>query len=147
MPQVTWSAQARADLKYLIADPAVRAQIERIAKEILHDAPPGHPADHGVEGAVEWRRCITRQHESQLDEEQLEDTTSGPWNFFLLFTRRSPAEAEVLGVCSTRQVASLELVIGPEDAAGLMPRPAYLHPGRADGNSQPPAMRPAAGVS
>lgn len=125
MPQVTWSAQARADLKYLIADPAVRAQIERIAQEILHDAPAGRrPADHGAEGTVEWRRCITRQHESQLDEEQLEDTTSGPWNFFLLFTRRSPEEAEVLGVCNTRQVASLELVIGHEDAAGLMPRSA-----------------------
>jgi hypothetical protein len=124
MPQVIWSAQARADLKDLVADPVVRAQIERIAEEILHDTRLGHPADHGVEGAVEWRRCITRQHESQLDKERLEDTTSGPWNFFLLFTRRSPAEAEVLGVCSTRQIASLELVIGPEDAAGLMPRSA-----------------------
>ena len=124
MPQVIWSAQARADLKDLVADPVVRAQIERIAEEILHDTRPGHPADHGVEGAVEWRRCITRQHESQLEKERLEDTTSGPWNFFLLFTRRSPAEAEVLGVCSTRQIASLELVIGPEDAAGLMPRSA-----------------------
>lgn len=124
MPQVIWSAQARADLKDLVADPVVRAQIERIAEEILNDTRPGHPADHGVEGAVEWRRCITRQHESQLDQEQLEDTTGGPWNFFLLFTRRSPEEAEVLGVCSTRQVASLELVIGPEDAAGLMPRSA-----------------------
>jgi hypothetical protein len=121
MPQVTWSAQAKADLKYLVADPAVRAQIEHIAQEILHDARPGRPADDGAEGMVEWRRCITRQHESQLDEEKLEDTTSGPWNFFLLFTRRSPAEAAVLGVRSIRQVASLELVIGPGDAAGVMP--------------------------
>jgi hypothetical protein len=134
MPQVTWSAQAKSDLECLVPDPAVRAQIEYIAEEILPDAPPGHPADHGADGAIEWQRCITREQERQLpeaefdehqpDEEQLMDTTSGTWNFFLLFTRGGPAEAEVLGVRSTRQIASLELVSGPDDAAGPMLRSA-----------------------
>ena len=45
--------------------------------------------------------------EAQLHEKQLRDTTDGPWNYFLMYTKGNSAKFEVLGVRSTHQMASM----------------------------------------
>jgi hypothetical protein len=74
-----------------------------------------------------WHRCIAREQkrqleeaeleeaeleeaeleEAQLHEKQLRDTTDGPWNYFLMYTKGNSAKFEVLGVRSTHQMASM----------------------------------------
>jgi hypothetical protein len=76
-----------------------------------------------------WHRCITWEQKRQLEEaeleeeqpqleeaeleeeqpheKQLKDTTDGPWNYFLMYTKGNSAKFEVLGVRSTHQMASM----------------------------------------
>ena len=137
MGKVSWSEQAESDLESLVANPAVRAQIKHIAEEILHDIPPRTCPDDGSAHGIMWHRCITREQkrqleeaeleeaeleeaeleeaeleeaeleEAQLHEKQLRDTTDGPWNYFLMYTKGNSAKFEVLGVRSTHQMASM----------------------------------------
>lgn len=125
MPQVTWSARAETDLKALIADRALRAQIKRIAEEILQDLPPPtHQADQGAEDGVCWRRCITREQERQLKEGSIPDTIDGSWHYFLLYKKQNPTGCEVLGVRRTSQIGSWELMYRFRYAVGRQPRSA-----------------------
>jgi hypothetical protein len=130
--KVSWSEQAESDLESLVANPAVRAQIKHIAEEILHDIPPRTCSDDGSTDGIMWHRCIAREQkrqleeaeleeaeleeaeleeaeleEAQLHEKQLRDTTDGPWNYFLMYTKGNSAKFEVLGVRSTHQMASM----------------------------------------
>ena len=131
MGEVSWSEQAESDLKSLVANPVVRAQIKHIAEEILHDIPPRTCADDGSAYGIMWHRCITREQKRQLEEaeleeaeleeaeleadleeaqpheKQLKDTTDGPWNYFLMYTKGNSAKFEVLGVRSTHQMAGM----------------------------------------
>ncbi len=122
MGKVSWSEQAESDLESLVVNPAVRAQIKHIAEEILHDIPPRTCPDDGSADGIMWHRCITREQkrqleeaeleeaeleEAQLHEKQLRDTTDGPWNYFLMYTKGNSAKFEVLGVRSTHQMASM----------------------------------------
>ena len=111
MPQVTWSARAETDLTAQVADHALRARIKCIAEEILQDLPPSvHPADHGAEDGVCWRRCITREQERRLEEGSIPDTIHGSWHYFLLYRKQNPAGIEVIGLCGTALIASWELM-------------------------------------
>lgn len=111
MPLVTWSAQAQKDLEALVPSDAVRADVKHIAEEILQDLPvPASPADYGAEDGIFWRRCLTTEQESRLEQGSLGDTPGGTWNLFLLCSRQNPAGFEVLAVRNTRQVASWEMM-------------------------------------
>jgi hypothetical protein len=117
--RVSWSEQAESDLESLVANPAVRAQIKHIAEEILHDIPPRTCPDDGSAHGIMWHRCITWEQkrqleEAELEEEQLKDTTDGPWNYFLMYTKGNSAKFEVLGVRSTHQMASMWVQMGTE---------------------------------
>ncbi len=129
MGEVSWSEQAESDLERLVANPVVRAQIKHIAEEILHDIPPRTCPDDGSAHGIMWHRCITWEQKRQLEEaeleeeqpqleeaeleeeqpheKQLKDTTDGPWNYFLMYTKGNSAKFEVLGVRSTHQMASM----------------------------------------
>lgn len=123
MPLVSWSAQAQRDLEALVPSDAVRADIKRIAEEILHDLPiPASPADYGTEDGIFWRRCLTTEQESQLKQGSLQDKLGGSWDLFLLCSRQNPAGFEVLAVRSIRQVASREMVYRRGSAQGPQER-------------------------
>lgn len=134
MGEVSWSEQAESDLESLVANPVVRAQIKHIAEEILHDIPPRTCPDDGSARGIMWHRCITWEQKRQLEEaelqeaqpheKQLKDTTDGPWNYFLMYTKGNSAKFEVLGVRSTHQMASMwvQMDSEPPDITDLLLR-------------------------
>jgi len=111
MPRVTWSAQANIELVTTVSDPAVRAQLKANAKVALHRVHAG-TADEGADDGIMWRRGITAE-ECQIRPgwrwEQPDDGAQA-WDYFLIYRPMGPSWFEVLGVRSTRQIASWELM-------------------------------------
>ncbi len=109
MPGVRWSSTAEVKLGKI--DPAVRDQLTRNAREILHYIPPvTFPHDEGFEGEVMWHRGIPC---GMLSEELLaQEDDDGPWNYFLFYTPGMPGEGmdldkyfEVLDICRVADIA------------------------------------------
>jgi hypothetical protein len=109
MPKVTWTAQAEAELKALVSDPAVREQLKRNAEEILHyiPHPTVYPADEGAEDGIMWHRGVAHGRYTEQEEQD-----NGPQNYFLFYRPLDSARFEVVGVRSNNQIARRELMYG-----------------------------------
>lgn len=104
MADVSWSPEAEADLEVLVADPAVRNQLRRNARRILHVISPvtADRADEGFNGEIMWHRGSTSEDQSRPER------ADGPQNYFLFYRRQPDNDLgfEVLAVRSINQIAS-----------------------------------------
>ena len=71
MPKVTWTAQAEAELKALVSDPAVREQLKLHAEATLHyiPHPTAYPADEGAEDGIMWHRGVAHGRYTEQEEQ------------------------------------------------------------------------------
>ena len=106
MPQVTWSAQAGAELEALVLDAAVRERIRRHAEAALRCVVSSTDSE-GAEDGIMWRRAIAHEKEELLSE--ADDDGAQACDYFLLY-REAAAGFEIMGVRSTRQIASREVL-------------------------------------
>lgn len=105
MPQVTWSAQAGAELEALVPDVAMRERIRRHAEAALRCVVSSTDSE-GAEDGIRWRRAIAREQERLLSE--ADDDGAQPWDYFLLY-EETAVGFEIMGVRSTRQIANREV--------------------------------------
>ena len=87
--------------------PIVKDQLRRNAEVTLPDIRACTGKVRVRNGEIMWHRGIT--HEQEREEEWLweeDDDGAQAWDYFLLYRRRNRTEFKVLGVRSTRQMAS-----------------------------------------
>lgn len=122
---VSWSDKAEADLENI--NPIVRDQIRRNAEVTLPDIQACTGRVRVGNGDIMWHRGITHEQEGEAEwlwEE--DDDGAQAWDYYLFYRRRNPTEFEVLGVRSTRQMASWMLGTGeppepPDDVSHTEP--------------------------
>jgi hypothetical protein len=108
-PRVWWTPEAESDLRLVVDDPAVRAQLRRNAEVTLHEieaSAGGDRRSEGFEGEVMWRRGWDHEQERRESwyPEQADD---GPWNYVIFYRSAVvPAQFVVLAVRSRFQIAS-----------------------------------------
>ena len=103
---VSWSDKAEADLENI--NPIVKDQLRRNAEVTLPDIRPCTGKFHVGNGEIMWHRGIT--HEQEREAEWLwweDDDGVQAWDYFLFYRQWTPTEFEVLGVRSTREMASI----------------------------------------
>jgi hypothetical protein len=107
-PRVWWTPEAEADLRLVVDDPAVRAQLRRNAEVTLHEieaSAGGDRRSEGFEGEIMWRRGWDHEQERRESwyPEQADD---GPWNYVIFYRSAVvPAQFVVLAVRSRFQIA------------------------------------------
>ena len=104
---VLWSDDAEADLEDI--NPIVREQLRRNAEVTLTDIRACTGKVRVDNREIMWHRGITHEQEREAEGhwEEGEDDGAQAWDYYFLFYQRpNPAEFEVLGVRSTRQIAS-----------------------------------------
>jgi hypothetical protein len=65
-PRVWWTPEAESDLRLVVDDPEVRAQLKRNAEVTLHEIEASNGGDRrseGFEGEVMWHRGWDREQE------------------------------------------------------------------------------------
>jgi len=107
-PRVWWTPEAESDLRLVVDDPAVRAQLKRNAEVTLHEieaSAGGDRRSEGFEGEVMWRRGW--DHEQERRESWYpEQSDDGPWNYVIFYRSAVvPAQFVVLAVRSRFQIA------------------------------------------
>ena len=106
-PRVAWTPEAESDLRLVVDDPAVRAQLKRNAEVTLYEigaSAGGDRRSEGFEGEVMWRRGWDHEQERRESwyPEQADD---GPWNYVLFYRSAVvPAQFVVLAVRSRFQI-------------------------------------------
>jgi hypothetical protein len=107
-PRVWWTPEAESELRLVVDDPAVRAQLKRNAEVTLHEIEASDSGDRrseGFEGEVMWHRGWDHEQERRESwyPEQADD---GPWNYVLFYRNAVvPAKFVVLAVRSRIPIA------------------------------------------
>lgn len=108
MGKLSWSAEAKADLKNIA--PAIREQIKRNAEKTLPDIQFCTGAAHGIL----WHRGITHVEEVLLDWAEQEDVDGlQAWDYYLYYRKLHPEGAE------DPPAADSENAEGAEDPEGF----------------------------
>lgn len=108
---VDWPDQAKAELRAVVPDPAVRDVLMRTANEILHGILlEGHRrcvelGDAGAADGIMWHRGVPDEDE-RPDDEWLREEADGPQCYFLFYRPQAAGPGfEILSVRSVSQFA------------------------------------------
>jgi hypothetical protein len=101
---VSWSDEAETDLENV--NPIVKDQLRRNAEVTLPDIRACTGKVRVGNDTIMWHRGITHEQEREAEWLWEDDDGAQAWDYFLFYRRRNLTEFEVLGVRSTRQMAS-----------------------------------------